>query len=137
MIKACKKCGKPIDYFTLASGRTYGYCDDCYNKFEKPKEIEEKKRRKSLTENERNVGDEIKSLESGSGAVVLLVILGVIGLFFFLIPGIIFFVVAAIVSSSRKSRAASLRSQLELIKQSKKTKSLVTSNPLDILKKRF
>ena len=52
------------------------------------------------------------------------------------IPGIILFVAAAIVSSSRKSRAASLRAQLESIKH-KTTESLGREQPLEILKKQF
>ena len=91
---------------------------------------------KMTSENEKAIQEQIRELEGSSGAVIVLVILGIVGIFFFLIPGIILFVAAAIVSSSRKSRAASLRAQLESIKH-KTTESLGREQPLEILKKQF
>ncbi len=90
-----------------------------------------------VSKNENIIEEQIEELEGSSSAVTVLIILGIIGLFFYIIPGILFFVIAAIVSNSRKSSAASLRAQLESIKQSKENKSSVTNNPLDILKKQF
>ncbi|MCK4792638.1 MAG: hypothetical protein KAV87_53405 [Desulfobacteraceae bacterium] len=88
-------------------------------------------------ENENIIKKQIRQLEEGSTSVAILIILGIIGLFFFIIPGIIFFIIASSISSSRKSRAASLRAQLESIKHAKKEKTHPAKNSLDILKIKF
>ena len=141
----CEKCGKKIrslfpSVYTDNERNQFYCCDDCYKK-EKEKEIKrEEKKYVGLSQNERIIQEQIEELEGNSGVVVILLILGIIGLFVYG-AGIILLIAAAIVYSSRKSRAASLRAQLESIKQSKqvnkKVKSPVSENPLDILKKRF
>lgn len=123
-------------------GSKEDYAKEKFRLLKEAKSLEsDKKRQESLSPNERKVEEEIAKLEGGSGAVVVLIILGILGLFFFLLPGILFFVWAAILSSSRKSKATSLRAQLESLRQSKSTKlhskTNDKENPLKILKNRF
>ncbi len=137
--KRCKKCENKISGFLgiREDSKMEGYCIHCASDIQYEKEV---KRRNSLSPNERRIEGEIVELEGGSGAVLVLVILGFIGLLFFLLPGIIFFIIAAIVSSSRKSKAASLRAQLESLKYSKKKSKSSTIDkvdPLTILKRKF
>jgi len=154
----CKKCKKRMSYFFNSEDyKIKGMCENCADKIREQKEKEElekdelqrkekedkeKKRLESSSPNEKRIEEEIKSLEGGSGAFVVLIILGIIGIFFFIIPGIVFFIWAAVLSSSRKSKAASLRAQLESLQQTKKSskahiESRKEDNHLLILKKRF
>ncbi|HII17609.1 TPA: hypothetical protein HA361_06885 [Candidatus Woesearchaeota archaeon] len=81
----CKQCGRRMVHDFWGSGveessGMKGYCYVCARQI--TSETEEK-RRDSLSPNEKQIEEEIEKLESGSGVVVVLVILGVIGLFFF------------------------------------------------------
>lgn len=126
----CAICGKNLNIWAIYrdEDRDIDLCSECYMKpVEKPKK----------QENENIIKKQIRQLEEGSTSVAILIILGIIGLFFFIIPGIIFFIIASSISSSRKSRAASLRAQLESIKHAKKEKTHPAKNSLDILKIKF
>jgi uncharacterized membrane protein len=120
----CSVCSKKIKWYKSSKKiRNKIYCKECYRTDTKEGQIIAIKK-------------EIKDLEESGGGAWVFVILGIIGLFFYLVPGIIFFVIAGLISSSRKSKAASLRAQLLLF--DKKEKRMPSKKePLDILKNRF
>lgn len=80
------------------------------------------------------IENEIWRLEHSNGAINALVLLGIVGLFFFIIPGIIFFIWATILFNSKKSKVASLGAQLASIENTRK-KTYV--DPLTTLKNKF
>jgi len=155
MTRKCPECGKELKWYRL-SDRTIStegeyICDDCWKKIE-IKQLDKKFKStgeqiektdypdEEESEDVRLIEKEIKRLKMGDGSVTALVILGIIGLFFFIIPGIIFLVWANSISSKRKSKIAELRAQLATLKQSRKeSKKSRTKEetPLGILKKRY
>ena len=109
-------------------------CRRCYDK---NKEEQSKKRAEPETKISSNealiLKQEIKRLQSSGGSITTLIILGIVGLFFYLLPGIIFFVLAAILSSSKKSKIASLKAQLCRLQSTKED----LNDYLILLKKKF
>lgn len=138
----CTKCGKSIGLFeSYEYNKGNPLCMGCYGKSDKQIEEEKKEKEEEFKGLEKNynlktIELEIERLQRRSGAEIVLIILGIVGLFFYLIPGIIFFIIVGVISSGRKTKVASLRAQLELLKQSKKSEKEETS-ALKVLKKRY
>ncbi len=140
--KRCKNCKNKMGGWldTAEDYEMEGYCIRCAKDIESQKEEKEYEKEgerwNSLSPNEQRIEEEIEELEEVSIAVIVLVILGILGLFLYL-SGIILLIVATIVSSSRKSKAASLRAQLEILRRTSKPSSVKKESYLDILKKQF
>ncbi|MBT3406556.1 hypothetical protein HN419_05315 [Candidatus Woesearchaeota archaeon] len=85
----------------------------------------------SISSVDKAIHDEISELDSCSGAEIVLIIAGVIGLFYYIIPGLVLFAIAALVGRSRKNRITDLKHKLSFYKTPTSDKS--SSDPLKIL----
>lgn len=141
-MKKCTFCNKKLNLFYFIhsyyeNNKQITPCKKCYDIEVEKDRLKERKKEEQKTTN-KVIERQIQDLESTSGAVVALVIFGILGLFVYG-GGIILLIAAAIVSSNRKSKAVSLRAQLETIQQTKKQsiKTSTKQEPLDILKTKF